>query len=107
MYRNPVPSADPVVVIPVRYAEGERPRRRRGFGTAVVMGVLLGMLSAEGLLLHQVAERSRLVLIEPWDEGDEVVATMLATGAPPRSQGAVEALAQVETIALAPAARQR
>lgn len=57
--------------------------RSRGFGTAMVMGVLLGMLTAEGLLLRQVASHRRLVLVEPWDDGDEVVSIIVTAPAAP------------------------
>lgn len=89
----------PVQMIPVRYEQTAQARKRRGFGTAVIMGVLLGMLSAEALLLHQVAGRSRLVLIEPWDDEDEVATLLASNAARPQSAASTRlALAQAETI---------
>ena len=87
----------PVQMIPVRYEQTGQAPKRRGFGTALVMGVLLGMLSAEALLLHQVAGRSRLVLIEPWDDADEV-ATLLASTAAGNASGASTRLVLAQAV---------
>ena len=65
--------------------------RSRGFGTAMVMGVLLGMLTAEGLLLRQVASHRRVVLVEPWDDGDEVVSIIVTAPAAPNHGPAAKA----------------
>ena len=73
--------------------------RSRGFGTAMVMGVLLGMLTAEGLLLRQVASHRRLVLVEPWDDGDEVVSIIVtAPAAPSQAPTAKAATAPQRTL---------
>ena len=80
--------------------------RSRGFGTAMVMGVLLGMLTAEGLLLRQVASHRRLVLVEPWDDGDEVVSIVITArpAAPSRGPTPTAAMAASQRTLIASAA---